>query len=172
MQNVFIKKADIETLDLLQAIAKETFYETFSAENSAENMQSYLEEKFSIQQLNLELNNPYSSFYIAYFHDLTIGYLKINEADAQTEKQVGASLEIERIYVLKAFQGQKIGQLLYEKALEIAKEKQVEYVWLGVWEENKRAIQFYQKHGFEIFDHHIFVLGEDQQTDLLMKKTL
>ena len=82
------------------------------------------------------------------------------------------SLEIERIYVLKEFLGKTIGQLLLEHAFQIAREKGNENVWLGVWEENKRAIRFYQKNGFEEFDKHIFMLGEDAQTDILMRKKL
>ena len=79
------------------------------------------------------------------------------------------ALEIERIYVAKAFHGKKVGQILYEKAIHIAKQMNVAYVWLGVWEENPRAIHFYKKNGFVEFDKHIFRLGDDEQTDLMMK---
>jgi ribosomal protein S18 acetylase RimI-like enzyme len=79
------------------------------------------------------------------------------------------ALEIERIYVLKDFYGKKVGQLLYEKAIELAKQVKSDYVWLGVWEENQRAISFYKKNGFEEFDKHIFKLGNDEQTDIMMK---
>ena len=62
--------------------------------------------------------------------------------------------------------------MLYDKAIEIAKEKDAEYVWLGVWEENSRAIRFYKKNGFVEFDKHIFKLGDDEQTDVMMKLRL
>ncbi|MEY4459269.1 MAG: hypothetical protein RIT38_474, partial [Bacteroidota bacterium] len=91
---------------------------------------------------------------------------------SQTELKDNTALEIERIYVAKAFHGKKIGQLLYDKAIEVAKVKMVEYIWLGVWEENHRAINFYTKNGFVAFDKHIFVLGEDAQTDIMMKLEL
>ena len=74
--------------------------------------------------------------------------------------------------MLKEFHGKKVGQFLYDKAIELAKEKNVDYVWLGVWEKNQRAIRFYEKNGFVIFDKHIFKLGNDAQTDILMKLTL
>ena len=74
--------------------------------------------------------------------------------------------------MLKEFLGKTIGQLLLEHAFQIAREKGNENVWLGVWEQNKRAIRFYQKNDFEEFDKHIFMLGEDVQTDILMKKNL
>ena len=101
-----------------------------------------------------------------------MGYLKLNFGDSQTELKDQKALEIERIYVLKEFHGKKVGQLLFEKALKIAEEKKVDYVWLGVWEENLRAINFYKKNGFEEFDKHIFKLGNDEQTDIMMKLKL
>ena len=81
-------------------------------------------------------------------------------------------MEIERIYVLQAFHGTGLGQRLYDKAIEIALQYQLDYVWLGVWEENKRAIRFYEKNGFVTFSRHIFRVGEEEQTDLMMKKLL
>jgi ribosomal protein S18 acetylase RimI-like enzyme len=104
--------------------------------------------------------------------EAVIGYLKINTGQAQTELQDSQALEIERIYVLKSFHGKKVGQLLYEKAMSVAAELGVNYVWLGVWEKNARAIRFYSKNGFEPFDKHIFKLGDDVQTDIMMKKAL
>ena len=101
-----------------------------------------------------------------------IGYLKLNFGDTQTELKDANAVEIERIYVLNEFQGKKVGQLFYDKAIEIAIERKADYVWLGVWEENKRALNFYRKNGFLEFDKHIFKLGEDEQTDIMMKLVL
>jgi ribosomal protein S18 acetylase RimI-like enzyme len=125
-----------------------------------------------LEKLTNELNNPNSSFYFAVVNDKIIGYLKINFGDSQTELKQENALEIERIYVLKEFHGKKIGQLLFEKAMELAIQKKADYVWLGVWEENPRAISFYKKNGFVEFDKHIFKLGDDEQTDIMMKLQL
>ena len=89
---------------------------------------------------------------------------------AQTELKDEISLEIERIYVKKAHQGKKVGQVLFERALETARLQNKTYLWLGVWEENLKAIRFYEKNGFVAFDKHIFKFGEDEQTDIMMKK--
>jgi ribosomal protein S18 acetylase RimI-like enzyme len=101
-----------------------------------------------------------------------IGYLKLNKGGSQTEVKDNDALEIERIYVLKEFQGKKVGQFLFDKAIKIAKEHHIAYVWLGVWEENKRALQFYTQNGFVEFDQHVFVLGDEAQTDIMMKLQL
>lgn len=172
MEVINIKKATTDDINQLQKIGRQTFSETFSAGNSEENMAKYLEEGFSLEKLTTELNDPGSEFYFALLNKDVIGYLKLNFGQSQTELKDNKALEIERIYVLKEFHGKKVGQLLYEKALEIARQKQVDYVWLGVWEENPRAINFYKKNGFVEFDKHIFKLGDDEQTDIMMKLNL
>lgn len=164
-----IRKINIDDLETLRNLSIQTFKETFEEVNTEEDMQKYLLENLSIEKLKSELENPNSEFYFAENNGEILGYLKLNFKDAQTEKLEENHFEIERIYVLKAFLGQKIGQILFDKAIEIGREKNLEYVWLGVWEENHRAIRFYGKNGFEIFGKHDFILGEDVQTDLLMK---
>ena len=164
-----IRKINIDDLEALRNLSIQTFKETFEEVNTEEDMQKYLDENLSIEKLKTELENVNSEFYFAENNGEILGYLKLNFKDAQTEKLEENHFEIERIYVLKAFLGQKIGQILFNKAIEIGREKNLEYVWLGVWKENHRAIRFYGKNGFEIFGKHDFVLGEDVQTDLLMK---
>lgn len=164
-----IRKINIDDLEALRNLSIQTFMETFEEVNTEEDMQKYLDENLSIEKLKTELENVNSEFYFAENNGEILGYLKLNFKDAQTEKLEENHFEIERIYVLKAFLGQKIGQILFDKAIEIGREKNLEYVWLGVWKENHRAIRFYGKNGFEIFGKHDFVLGEDVQTDLLMK---
>lgn len=172
MEKINIQKIMINSIDQLQKIGRQTFYETFSESNTEENMAAYLEERFSVAKLTSELNNENAEFYFALQNDNPIGYLKLNFGQSQTELQDDKGLEIERIYVLKEYYGQGIGQLLYEKAIAIAKNKKTDYVWLGVWEENHRAISFYKKNGFREFGKHIFKLGNDEQTDLMMKLKL
>jgi ribosomal protein S18 acetylase RimI-like enzyme len=172
MNSITITKIGPAQLAQLQAIGRQTFTETFSSTNSEENLNAYLQYGFSTAKLTAELNNPNSEFYFATLNDKVIGYLKINFGIAQTELQDPKAMEVERIYVLGEFQSKKVGQLLFEKALAIAKNKKVDFVWLGVWEENHRAIRFYSKNGFVAFDSHIFLMGNDKQTDILMKLQL
>jgi ribosomal protein S18 acetylase RimI-like enzyme len=172
MTDIDIIKVTTKDIDQLQKIGRHTFQETFSESNSEENMKNYLEEGFSKEKLTTELNDENAEFYFATLNNEVIGYLKLNFGESQTELKDNKALEIERIYVLKGFHGKKVGQILYDKAIEVAKQKKVDYVWLGVWEENPRAINFYMKNGFVEFDKHIFKLGNDQQTDIMMKLKL
>lgn len=169
---IAIRKITVNDLNELQSIGKLTFAETFSSGNSEENMKAYLENGFSTEKLTTELSDPNAEFYFAELDGETIGYLKVNVGQSQTEIKDHNAIEIERIYVLKAFHGKKVGQILYNKAIAIAKEKNVDYVWLGVWEENPRAIRFYEKNGFKAFDKHVFKLGNDKQTDIMMRLSI
>lgn len=172
MNNIDIAKVTLNDIKQLQKIGRQTFFETFSAGNTEENMKKYLDEGFSIEKLTTELNDKNTEFYFATLDKNVIGYLKLNYGQSQTEIKDDKAIEIERIYVLKEFHGKAIGQLLYEKAIQVARQSKVNYVWLGVWEENPRAISFYKKNGFVEFDKHVFKLGDDEQTDIMMKLQL
>ncbi len=172
MSSIIISISGEKDLEILQNIGIQTFTETFAEDNTEEAMKQYLEESFNTEKIKKELTNPDSHFYIAWEEDNPVGYLKVNSGKAQTELQDETSLEIERIYVKKSHHGKKVGQLLYNQALETAHQLNKSYLWLGVWEENLRALNFYKKNGFVEFDKHIFRLGEEEQTDLMMKKML
>ncbi|MCB6971377.1 MULTISPECIES: GNAT family N-acetyltransferase [Butyricimonas] len=172
MENISIQRVTSGDIRRLQEIGRQTFSETFAEVNTAEDMEKYLQESFSSEKLSEELHDRNSEFYFAAVDDHIIGYLKLNFGASQTELKDCKALEIERIYVLREFHGKKVGQLLYEKAIQVAKQMNVDYIWLGVWEENPRAIKFYKKNGFVAFDKHIFKLGNDEQTDIMMKLQL
>lgn len=135
-------------------------------------MQHYLSVNFSLDQLSIELSETDSQFFIAWDKDGAVGYLKVNSGQAQSDLKEADSLEIERIYVLNAYHGKKVDQFLYGHALEMARQLGKSSIWLGVWEMNPRAIRFYEKNGFVTFGTHVFKMGEDEQTDLLMRKSL
>lgn len=172
MENIIIRRALTSEVKELQQISTLTFTETFAAINSAENMQQYLDTQLNTGKLAEELNNPDSSFWFAELEGNIIGYLKVNTGSAQTEQKLSNSLEIERIYILKAYHGKGVAQQLYQTAIDAARQMAASYVWLGVWEDNHRAIAFYNKLGFVPFDKHLFHLGDDAQTDILMKLEL
>jgi len=167
-----IKKCTLEDSRELQEISYETFDETFKDQNSAENMNAYLERAFNLKQLEKELSNISSQFFFVYFNDQVAGYLKVNTNDAQTEEMGDESLEIERIYIKNKFQKHGLGKYLLNKAMEIAIERNKKKIWLGVWEKNENAIAFYKKMGFVQTGAHSFYMGDEEQIDFIMIKTL
>ncbi|MCP3762788.1 GNAT family N-acetyltransferase [Domibacillus sp. A3M-37] len=169
---VNIKKCTLEDLHKLQEISYETFNETFKHHNSPENMSAYLERTFNLKQLEKELSNISSQFFFVYFNKEVAGYLKVNTDDAQSEEMGDESLEIERIYIKNKFQKQRLGKYLLNKAMEMAMESNKKKIWLGVWEKNKNAIAFYKKMGFVQNGAHSFYMGDEEQIDFIMTKTL
>lgn len=167
-----IKQCTLEDLHSLQQISYETFNETFKDQNSHHNMKAYLEKAFNLQQLEKELTNISSQFFYVYFNNEVAGYLKINTNDAQSEEMGNESLEIERIYIRNKFQKHGLGKYLLNRAVEIAREHNKEKIWLGVWEKNKNAIAFYKKMGFVQTGAHSFHMGDEEQIDFIMTKTL
>ena len=159
-------------MDILCSLLAKTFSETFAHMNTPENMELYLSQAFAREQILKELENQDSAFYLLYRNGSPAGCLKVNEAAAQTETGDPHSLEVERIYVAKEFQGTGFGSRLMDEAARLAAERKKEYIWLGVWEKNERAIRFYEGKGFYRTGSHTFTVGNDEQTDYIMRKDL
>ena len=135
-------------------------------------MQEYLHRAFNKEKLLEELTDKNSKFFFLYCGEKLAGYIKVNEAPSQTDINDPNSLELERIYVTGEFQGQGLGGYLMQKAVSIAVERHKKYIWLGVWEKNENTLRFYKKKGFYEIGTHTFVMGEDRQTDYILKKDL
>lgn len=166
------RKCTLDDTKALQLLARQTFFETFAEMNTPENMAAYIDSTFAEEQLRGELKNVHSAFYFLYADAVLVGYLKLNTDSAQTDVQDPDALEIERIYVAKAFQGAGLGGYFIDRAVEIARAQQKSRIWLGVWERNEKALRFYEKHGFRRFGAHTFTIGDDRQTDYLLHKAL
>lgn len=168
----FIYKIDEQNLEQLREIAIRTFDETFAATNSKENIMDYYKRCFNENTLRQELRDPEAKWYFLEFKGELAGYLKVNVGSAQTELQEEKGYEVERIYVLKAFYGAGVGTALMKHAIRIGKEMGKRYLWLGVYEENYRALRFYEKFGMKEFADHIFMMGKQPQRDILLRMEL
>lgn len=167
-----IRKMDTADLALLQEISIETFTDTFSNFNTAKDIQDYLDRAYNDEQLQKELNCQASFFFLMTVDEQPAGYLKLNIDQAQTEDMGSQTLEIERIYVRRAFKRMGIGTWLLELAQEEAKKLGKHSIWLGVWEDNQKALAFYQRNDFIYHGQHSFFVGDDEQTDLILMKRL
>ncbi len=172
MQKIHSRIATIEDAALLADISRTTFYDTYHAYNTKEDMDMFLQEHFSLDIVIAELNNTDNTFLFAYDNEQLCGYVKLSESKAQDQLKDWSTLEIARIYSIKEKIGKGIGKILIEESISIAIQKNKQMIWLGVWKQNPRAIVFYQKNGFEIFGEQDFVLGKDVQQDWLMKRSL
>lgn len=153
-------------------IGCQTYRQTFENMYDADVMTQYLDRAFDLDVVTQELGNPQSRFWLLEVDGHVVGYLKMNWGLAQTEPQEGGGIEIERIYLLKAFQGRGLGRALFDKAMDFARASGSRFIWLGVWENNDRAVAFYTSMGFEITGTHDFRMGDVVDTDYIMRLTL
>jgi len=169
---IAIRTCTTKDIGTLLALGIRTFRDTFSTDNTPENMRLYLGKTFTPQQLEKEFSEEGTVFFLAVDGDQHVGYAKVRASEKPEALNGSSPLEIERIYAIQEYFGKKIGHVLMETCLDYAKRNGFDTVWLGVWEHNPRAIAFYEKWGFEKFGQHPFMLGNDLQTDLLMKKKI
>jgi len=167
-----IKICGHQQIDLLWKISIETYHDTFSQSNSEAVMNQYFQHALNKEQLQAELNNPDSAFYFIYFAKQVAGYLKVNVMTAQTDISDVTSLEIERFYIRRNFLRRGLGKQLMDFACHLAQQRNKEYLWLGVWENNFSALHFYKKMGFYQIGTHPFDMAGDIQTDLVLKKDI
>jgi diamine N-acetyltransferase len=157
---------------LLAQLSRETFYDTFAADNTAEDMELFMSTSFAVQRLMAEAGDPQHIFFIARENGEPLGYLKLSLSPNPPQLGDAAAIEIARIYAVQKAIGKGVGAALMRQALEMAAAFGKSVIWLGVWERNLKAISFYKKWGFEKFGEHPFILGADAQTDWLMKRSV
>jgi ribosomal protein S18 acetylase RimI-like enzyme len=172
MKHFIVREATPGDAELIASISRKTFFETFGAVNTKENMDKFMNEQFTTEKLIAEVYDTDTFFLIAWDGPVAAGYAKLKEGYNLNELNERSAIEISRIYALNSYIGTGAGRNLMQACLDAAKEKNKEIIWLGVWKKNKRAISFYQKWGFEIFGQQNFILGDDVQEDWLMKKSL
>ncbi len=162
-------KADAEQI---ADLSRKTFYETFATHNTKENMEKFMNKQFTKKDLMKEVSALGNIFFIALNNETAVGYARIRESQNPEELGKVNAIEIARIYAINKVIGTGVGKLLIQTCIDKAIEMKKEIIWLGVWEKNKRAIDFYLQWGFEKFAEHPFILGDDVQNDWLMKKKL
>lgn len=169
-----ISRATIDDAEDLATLGAATFKDTFSGTCTDEDMQQFLDEYFNVEQVKDELANGQDLYFLAIFDGKLIGYLRMMEdySNFPLMKQWKA-LELNRLYVDKAFHGMGIAQELMKFVEQFALQHQFEVIWLGVWEHNLRAKKFYEKSGFTDSGHtHDFPIGSTPQTDNWLWKFL
>lgn len=169
-----IRKANNEDIDVLVQIARKSFYDTFARfpENSSEDLKSYMDKFYTIEVLSAELTEPDVAYLVAETEGKLVGYAKLKRNSREPGITGDNPVELCRLYNLQEFIGKGIGKALMLKCLDFAGENRHDTIWLGVWENNDRAVNFYRKSGFEKCGEHIFQLGEDPQTDWLMQRNV
>ena len=170
---IHIRKAVKEDCPLIVELGKKTFTETYSEISSNAAVQEYVEKRISQENISEELVNPLSCFYIGFINDEPVAFTKLRYDRVAKGLPGKKGIEVERIYVLKEYQGVKVGKEMMEKCKQVALREKFDIIWLQVWQHNYKAIQFYQKAGFVVYETAIFSYGKDmEQDDFLMRLDL
>ncbi|MGB9180393.1 MAG: GNAT family N-acetyltransferase [Pyrinomonadaceae bacterium] len=167
-----IRRATTDDNDLLSELGARTFYDTFAADNKPEDLNAYLAEAFSPLKQAAELADPLTTFLIAEIDGVASGYAQLQTGDAPLCVLGPKPIELARLYVSTEWIGRGVGEALMRACVEEARRTGHQTMWLGVWERNWRAQAFYRKWNFSVVGEHIFQLGSDPQTDLLMECAL
>ncbi len=164
-----------DEVDLLTALAERTFREAWQDDNDPENFEIYCRANFTTEKMAIEMDASGSEFYFARLGDRPVAYLKINLARRPADSTAATAeknAQVERIYVLKEYQGQRIGEQLLRFAEKRAEAAGADWLWLSVWQKSPRSVIFYQRNGYETFGVETFWVGNDPQPDWLMRKHL
>lgn len=167
-----IRKVTIEEVQLVAETGTRLFREAFGPQNKPEDIAQYLASAFSVEQITSELEDPDSVFLLATEGEKVVGYARMKKGDPPPCIQGENPVELVRIYVDQTCVGRGYGASLMQRCLQEAKEKGGGAIWLGVWEKNERALDFYKRWGFRVKGSYTFKLGKDMQTDLLMERDI
>lgn len=173
-----LRQAGPEDAGMLADLGARAFSETFAKDNTPEDLAEYLRQNFSPEKQASEINRPGSVFLVLEINESPAGFAHLQDQATDTCLAALPSLnqlhpmELIRIYLLQAWTGHRLGDVLMQACLDHARQQKVEVLWLGVWEHNPRAIAFYTRWGFEKAGMHLFQLGQDAQTDYVMARRL
>jgi ribosomal protein S18 acetylase RimI-like enzyme len=167
-----IRRATVADAAALAEFGARTFFETFAADNTAENMRMHLESAWAPSLQHAEILDPAWDTLLAESGGLLAGFAQLAAEQAPACVPTGRAIELKRFYVDKPWQGQGVARKLMDAVVSQARARGAHELWLGVWERNERAISFYGKSGFEKVGTQIFVVGTDPQTDHVMLREL
>jgi GNAT superfamily N-acetyltransferase len=167
-----IRRATLADAPLISALGVETFVTSFGAQNTPENLAKHLANAFGEEIQTRELTDPSITYLIAELNGRTAGYAQVRDGEAPECVTGAAPVEVRRFYVLHDFHGTGIAQALMNACADEARQRGGRTLWLGVWDQNPRAIRFYTKWGFEDVGGQTFVLGDDPQQDRVLSHSL
>lgn len=171
-QTLVIEKAGAADATLIMDVARKTFVETYAELGIRNNMVKYMEEYFTEEKIGEELANEDLHFYIACFEGNPIGFTKLRNDRMPRGIKGLKCLEIERIYILKEYQGHSGGRELMNVIKQMARKSKYQVIWLQIWQKNTKAIQFYRKSGFVIYETTLFDFYGEIHNDYLLRYDL
>ncbi|MGL6267760.1 MAG: GNAT family N-acetyltransferase [Chitinophagaceae bacterium] len=166
---IHIERANESQIGIIVELSRKTFIETYAEPGNLENLNLYIDSHLTVEQIGLEFAEPKFRFYIAWIEGKPVGFTKIRKDRHPKGISMQKSMEIQRIYVLQEFQGFSVGKELMKMVKELAREEGDQVIWLQVWQKNDKAIQFYRKAGFVVYETASFEFGNEIHNDFLLR---
>jgi diamine N-acetyltransferase len=170
--DLVIRRALAEDMPQVKEVAIASYEHTFAAFNTRENMDAFYAENYTLEKFSKEYNELHSIIYLACRDKEIIGFVRLRINPEVNQYLGNNTIELQRLYIHPLHQGLKAGAKLMEASLAYSTKGNFEWIWLGVWEKNFKAQQFYKKFGFAKFAEHVFQMGDDPQIDWLLKLKL
>ena len=167
-----LRVAGPEDAARVAALARESFIATFADDNTPQDMAHYVESSFNLESIQRQLEDSASTFVWAEQQGIPAGYAKLRRGEPESCVSGPQPVELERIYADPKLIGAGVGKTLLHTCIKMAQSEGFQTLWLGVWEHNARAIEFYHRQGFADVGEKIFMLGNDRQTDRIMQLDL
>jgi diamine N-acetyltransferase len=163
-----VRRADTGDAQSLARLGGRLFEQTFADDNSPDDMRSYVSVAFSLERQRDELADPDRVTWLASIGREPVGYATVRRGAAGNGVVASMPVELHRIYVDRSRHGLGVGRRLMDVCVAQARTWAADVLWLGVWERNGRAIAFYEQGGFRAVGRHAFLLGSDEQRDIVM----
>jgi ribosomal protein S18 acetylase RimI-like enzyme len=170
--NYEIRRATLDDATAFSEMAAQSFRDTFLADNSFEDVENYIAQTYTPALQAADIQDSRKEVWLAVIGTEVAGYVQLKDGEVETCVKGPKPCELQRIYVARAFHGRGLAQQLMEITIQRARLLGFQTLWLGVWEHNQRALKFYRKFGYEVVGDHVFVLGKDAQTDLILAKDI
>lgn len=167
-----VRTAQESDASALANISEKTFVETFAKDNRPEDMTAYISKTFGYEEQLAEIRDPKRMIALAWNGSRVGGFYHLFDGTADPSVFGSRPIELLRLYASSEWHGTGLGTLLMDKCIEEARVAGFETLWPGVWERNFRAQAFYRKYAFTECGTHVFHLGKDAQTDIIMSRSL
>ena len=172
LPDMVIRKANRQDAELLVELGKRAFYEAFAEQTAPEDMTTYLQTTFSIEETTTQLNNKDSLYLIIELQADSVGYAYLYPTRPPGCIKDPKAIQLIRFYLLKKCYGLGVGNTLMQTCLNESYARGYRSVWLSSWELNGRANAFYKRWHFKVIGRQKFMVGSDVQNDFIFMRDL
>jgi ribosomal protein S18 acetylase RimI-like enzyme len=167
-----MRLATVADAAALTDFARTIFLETFGPANDPRHIDPYVAAAFTpeVQAAEIDRTGTFTILVVD-GSETIVGYAYAAIGAPRSVEVEAEPIEIKRFYVAPSQHGRGVAQALMSEVFARARALGARTIWLGVWEQNARAIAFYHKQGFVQAGTHPFLLGDDLQTDWVMQNT-